>query len=731
MSQEDENRSSESPQKKPRLSPTVKILLSLALGIGVGLFFGEPAGRLGVVGDVYVGLLQMTVLPFITLSLVANIGRFSLQDGAKLMRAAAIVMLGLWVLGLITIAIVPISYPPFETGSFFSTSLIEAQEAPDFLGLYVPSNPFHSLSQNLVPGVVLFSILLGLALAGLDRKQLVLDQMDVLMQGLMGVNKFVVRLSPIGIFAIAASAAGTITLAEFGRLQGYIISHTLLAVILALWVLPMVVAVLTGLRYRTVLNASKEAALTAFVIGSVFAVLPMLIDSIEKLLMEDDWDPKDSTVAPEILVPLAYPFPTLGKLSSLLFIPFSAWFVGSSIDAGQMLVFLTSGLFSSFGSLVVTIPFLLDLLHLPSDMFQLFMMAGVWSARVSDLLGIMSLLAFSILTAYAIKRRISIHWRQLVGALVIGALLMGGAMLGTRVYLKTTFEGAYKKADILDRMHLLEPLVPAAVLDEPAPNPIPLQPGESRIDRARRERVLRVGFDPQRLPFCFFNHRNELVGFDIDMAHRMAADFRVELVFVPFRNETLVKQLEEDHFDIAMCGLGGTLGRASRLMFSDSYLDVTLAAVVEDHRRNDFLSRATIERIENPKLAFLEGSYFEERIRTRVPDVDYVALESEAEFFEMSGEVDALVTSAEAGAAWALFHPGYAMVNPIRPPVKIPLVYPLGSDDGYYYSLINDWIDLKKKDGTVDTLFAHWILGKGGEDRRPRWSVMRDVLGWK
>ena len=92
--------------------------------------------------------------------------------------------------------------------------------------------------------------------------------------------------------------------------------------------------------------------------------------------------------------------------------------------------------------------------------------------------------------------------------------------------------------------------------------------------------------------------------------------------------------------------------------------------------------------------------------------------------------VDALVTSAEAGAAWALFHPGYAMVNPIRPPVKVPLVYPLGSDDGYYYSLINDWIDLKKKDGTVDALFAHWILGEGGSGTGPRWSIVHDVLGW-
>lgn len=647
------------------------------------------------------------------------------------MRAAAVVMVGLWVLALVCIAIVPLSYPPFDTGSFFSASLVEAQEPPDFMGLYVPSNPFRSLSQNLVPGVVLFSILLGFALAGLDRKQLVLDQMDVLMQGLMGVNKFVVRLSPIGIFAIAASAAGTITLREFGRLQGYIISHTLIVVILALWILPMIVAVLTGLSYRRLLRATKETALTAFVIGSVFAVLPMLIASIEELLMEDGWDPKESSVAPEILVPLAYPFPTLGKLSSLLFVPFAAWFVGTSLDLGQTLVFLTSGLFSSFGSMVVAIPFLLDLLRLPSDMFRLFIMAGVWSARVSDLLGVMSLVAFSVLTTYVIKGRISIRWRRLTGAVVVTVLLMGAALLGTRVYLKTTFEGAFKKADILDRMHLLEPLVPTEILADPSPNPSPMEPGESRIDRIRRQKVLRVGFDPNRLPFCFFNHRDELVGLDIDLAHRMAADFRVGLVFVPFSNETLIAQLEEDHFDIAMCGLAGTLRRASELMFSDPYLDVTLAAVVQDHRRRDFESRETIGRIEDLKLAFLEGSYFEERIRTLVPEVEFVALGSEAEFFEMAGEVDALVTSAEAGAAWSLFHPGYTMVNPIHPPVKVPLVYPLGEDDGYFHSLINDWIDLKMKDGTVDALFAHWIVGREDTSGQHRWSIKRDVLGWK
>ncbi len=46
-------------------------------------------------------------------------------------------------------------------------------------------------------------------------------------------------------------------------------------------------------------------------------------------------------------------------------------------------------------------------------------------------------------------------------------------------------------------------------------------------------------------------------------------------------------------------------------------------------------------------------------------------------------------------------------------------------------SMVNTWIELKRKDGTIDELFEHWILRKGQrEPKRPRWSVLRDVLHW-
>jgi hypothetical protein len=50
--------------------------------------------------------------------------------------------------------------------------------------------------------------------------------------------------------------------------------------------------------------------------------------------------------------------------------------------------------------------------------------------------------------------------------------------------------------------------------------------------------------------------------------------------------------------------------------------------------------------------------------------------------------------------------------------------------DGGLATLIDTWIDLKKKDGTIGSLYDHWILGRSAAPSAPRWSIARDVLHW-
>ncbi len=43
---------------------------------------------------------------------------------------------------------------------------------------------------------------------------------------------------------------------------------------------------------------------------------------------------------------------------------------------------------------------------------------------------------------------------------------------------------------------------------------------------------------------------------------------------------------------------------------------------------------------------------------------------------------------------------------------------------------LSNWIDLKKKDGTIQALSDHWILGRDARPPTRRWSVLRNVLHW-
>ena len=62
--------------------------------------------------------------------------------------------------------------------------------------------------------------------------------------------------------------------------------------------------------------------------------------------------------------------------------------------------------------------------------------------------------------------------------------------------------------------------------------------------------------------------------------------------------------------------------------------------------------------------------------------------------------------------------------------VKLPLAYPIAGHDEALASFINVWIDLKRKDGTIEALYNHWVLGRTAGPRQPRWSIIRDVLHW-
>ena len=55
------------------------------------------------------------------------------------------------------------------------------------------------------------------------------------------------------------------------------------------------------------------------------------------------------------------------------------------------------------------------------------------------------------------------------------------------------------------------------------------------------------------------------------------------------------------------------------------------------------------------------------------------------------------------------------------------MAYILPRGDREWVDFINVWIELKKRDRTIDALYDYWILGKNAVPKQPHWSVIRNV----
>ncbi len=712
------------------LNFTFYIIGSLFLGIAVGLLVGESAAKLQILGDIYIGLLQMTVLPYIVFSLIANIGRLSYLEAHLLTRQGLLVLLALWLIGGFSVWAMSLTLPNIEQGAFFSSLLVTNVPKIDFLQLFIPANPFQSLAQNSVPAVVLFSMLFGAACIGYKDHKSLLDNFSHVAKVLLRINSFVVMLTPIGVFGIAAHATSTLTLVEFGRVQAYVLMLIGSVLLVTLVVMPLLIASCTPFSYRQIARESRNVLLTVFIVGSVFVVIPLLIKVINRLFHSHVTTEHEQARIPDLVLPLAYPFPDMGKLLSLVFIVFAAWFYDKPLAFLDYPVMLTIGLFLSFGKLITALPFLLNLYHIPEDVFNLFMTVGVICGRVADVAGAMHLMTFTILTTALMTGVFKIQWRMLMrnGLISLLLFLCVGLVIRTTLEQQTFSENQNPK---ILHMQLLNERVPYTVSSLSQPNPIALKPGQHLIDRIRQTGIIRIGINEDSLPFSFYNIHGQMVGFDIELMLHLAEDLNVVIQFIPYGNEYLLQQLDDDHFDIAVSGITPNLSllAASRMLYSTSYLDVHLALVVPDHEHNKFSDLDSILKLKNVQACVRKASNFSARIHQLFPNFKVTELSSEAEFFNNKEFHDQVIlTTAEGGSAWTLLYPDYVVVNPFANRQGAPLVIAVSDEDLILEHFLSTWIKIKQTDGTIDALFAHWIQGETTKASEPRWSIMNYLL---
>lgn len=719
----------ERTQKKSRIG--LWIAIGLILGLVCGILFGDYCGALQVIGTAYVGLLQMTVLPYLVLSLISKMGRLNASEARQLGLTAVIVLMAFWVIAILLIIVVSLTLPPIEGASFFSPDHENVSiDGQDFISTFIPANVFRSLSREYVPAVVVFCLFFGSALMMTPNKEPLLDFLDLCSAGISRVNFFLVRLAPIGLFALTAAAAGTMYVDELSRLQAYLFMFTIACLIATFGALPLLLTGLTHVRYRDLLRAAQEPMLTAIATGKLFVVLPQISERCEELLGEGGGKEAgidDSTAS--VLVPLAYPFPHVGKVLAFIFISFAAWYVGRGLSPGETAQMAATGAVSSFASPLISMPYMLDRYELPQDLMALFILPGFITTRLADVVGVMHLMALTVIVTQAMQGQLRIRWSRLAMSTVSLAACLFIVCAASRWYLAST-KVEYDLDEKFLALEVADPHNDVIVYREGDELPERDHFEGSTLDRLREQKVLRVGYHPDHLPYSFFNRKDQLVGLDVELIHRLAKRLDVRLEFVPCEYDTVIEQIDSDEIDIAMSGLVINPERLLRIAFTQPYQQATVSIVVPDHRRNELLVGPGQQLASSVRCLATVQKDFAKNARPSFPNVEIIVVDSVRSFFlgQLDG-VDGMLMSAEEGAAWNVLYPDYAVVLS-QPEIQRPLGLAVHRHDNDWVRLLDRWLDFEKMDGALDRLRTYWVEGGGTEKRDRRWCVMRNVLHW-
>jgi Na+/H+-dicarboxylate symporter len=580
------------------------------------------------------------------------------------------------------------------------------------------------VARTVVPAAAVFSVAFGVALIGVENKKSLIDILEAVSKTLTRIAMMVVKVTPIGVFAIAANASGTMTIEEFGRLQSYIIPFIVATLLLTFWILPGLAAALTPFSYREILKSVRDALVTGFVTGNLFITLPMLVENARKLFEDRRIKNDDTDNYVEVLVPTSFNFPNIGKLLTLLFVRFAGWYVGKSISLADYPGFSVLGLFTLFGGVDLALPFLLDQMKIPSDMYQLYVVTGVVNSWFATLLAVMNLFTFTLVAACAATGAVKINWPRIFSFAIISLVIFASVLLGTRFVLSELVS----KED-LTRRTLMDSVIEdskTAVTKKAGAKDAVAQ--KSSLGSIIKRGKLRVGYHPENLPFSFVNDKGDLVGFDVELMHVLARELKVELEFIEWTYETVFKDLNRNKFDLAIGGLIVNPERLAKANFSNPYMNMTTAVVVEDHRRNEFKGWRLIDK----KLTVRLGVVGERRandVKHYLPNTEIVLLETYSNFFtDNSKGVDALVISAEAGSAWTILHPAYSVVVP-EPHQKANAALAIPLANSVFEGFVNDWLQMKQTSGIIDKLYNKWVLGTKAEQKKGRWSIGRDLFG--
>ncbi|MCF7824289.1 MAG: dicarboxylate/amino acid:cation symporter [Candidatus Marinimicrobia bacterium] len=268
-----------------------KVFIGMGSGIIYALVMGESAMNVAPLGDMFMRLLKMVIIPLIFFSITSGVagigenkslGRLGVKTFTYyLMTSMLAILIGLTLTNIIQPGVgVDISSGGQE---FDPSSLSQPGSLGSIFLRMIPTNPLQAAAKGDVLAIIFFSIILGMAITALPEReyQITRDFFENMFKVMMKMTQGVILFLPIGVFGLIAKAVASTGFELFKAVGWYMITIALGLSLHIFVILPLVFWLFTRINPVKHFKAMASAMATAFSTSSSGATLPVTMDCVE------------------------------------------------------------------------------------------------------------------------------------------------------------------------------------------------------------------------------------------------------------------------------------------------------------------------------------------------------------------------------------------------------------------------------------------------------------------
>lgn len=279
----------------------VWIVVAMVVGVIVGIAMGPEASMFKPLGDLFIQLIKMLVVPLVAVSIIGGAAALGETRSAGLVGGLSIgYMLLTTAIAIILAITLGVVFQPGASVDAEAVAAIEtagaeagamAQAAPAEMSFWdtvigmIPANPIAALAEGNILQIIIFGLFLGFGISALptERRRKVVGGLNTILDALIWCITKVMYVAPFGVFGLIADATGTFGFDILMQVANVLWIDLLAVAIIGLGLYPLTIYLFSRVPLKTYFRAMVKPQVVSFSTASSLATLPVNMEACEQM----------------------------------------------------------------------------------------------------------------------------------------------------------------------------------------------------------------------------------------------------------------------------------------------------------------------------------------------------------------------------------------------------------------------------------------------------------------